>query len=170
MRVRCEVTDKVDEAGVEELRNAVIAFNVAATGYSAAASLGCLLRDDHGQLVVGLDGFTWGGYAMIEWLWVHDDYQHRGLGARLVGAAEDEASRRGCVVVRVNTHTFQAPHFYARLGYSQIGVARDAPVKHGEVFLEKRLVARTPDAEDGSKSLDHARPLTAPADRPSHRH
>ena len=52
------MTDQVDEAGVAELRNAVIAFNIGATGYSDGASLGCLIRDDHGELVAGLDGFT----------------------------------------------------------------------------------------------------------------
>jgi GNAT superfamily N-acetyltransferase len=134
------MTDEVDEAGIEELRNAVIAFNISATGYSDGASLGCLLRDEHGQLVAGLDGFTWGGYGMIEWLWVRDDHRHAGLGARLVRAAEEEAVARGCVVMRVNTHTFQAPGFYARLGYAQVGAADDAPVGHGEVFLAKRVV------------------------------
>jgi GNAT superfamily N-acetyltransferase len=138
-----EMTDEVDEAGVEDLRNAVIAFNVAATGYSDGASLGCLLRDQDGQLIAGLDGFTWGGYAMIEWLWVHSNYRHEGLGTRLVEAAEHEALRRGCVVVRVNTHTFQAPVFYAGLGYSRIGLAQDTPVGHGELFLQKRLDQRS---------------------------
>lgn len=134
-----QMTDEVDDAGVEELRNAVIAFNVAATGHSDGASLGCLLRDQAGQLIAGLDGFTWGGYAMIEWLWVHGEHRNDGLGTRLVEAAEHEAARRGCVVVRVNTHTFQAPGFYADLGYTQIGLAQDTPVGYGEVFLEKRL-------------------------------
>ena len=138
-----QMTDEADEAGVEELRNAVIRFNVEATGYSDGASLGCLLRDQAGQLVAALDGFTWGGYAMIEWLWVHGDYRRDGLGTRLVEAAEDEAVSRGCVVVRVNTHTFQAPGFYEGLGYSQIGVAEDTPVGHGEVFLQKRLDEQT---------------------------
>jgi len=134
-----QMTDEVDEAGVEELRKAVSAFNVAATGYSDGASLVCFLRDQAGQLIAGLDGFTWGGYAMIEWLWVHVDYRHDGLGTQLVEAAEHEAARRGCVVARVNTHTFQAPGFYAGLGYSQIGLGEDTPVGHGEVFLQKRL-------------------------------
>jgi GNAT superfamily N-acetyltransferase len=134
-----QMTDKVDEAGVEELRNAVIAFNSAATGYSDGASLGCLLRDQEGHLIAGLDGFTWGGYAMIEWLWVHSDRRRCGIGTRLVEAAEHEAARRGCAVMRVNTHTFQAPGFYAGLGYSQIGLAADTPAGHGELFLQKRL-------------------------------
>lgn len=133
------MTDEVDLVGVEELRNAVIAFNVAATGFSDGAPLGCLVRDEARRLVAGLDGFTSGGYAMIEWLWVDADHRHEGLATRLVRAAEHEAVRRGCVVVRVNTHTFQAPGFYERLGYEEIGRADDTPVGHGEVFFERRL-------------------------------
>ena len=128
-----------DRTGLAELRSAVIAFNEAATGYTDGLAMSCLLRDDRGELVAGLDGFTWGGYAMIEWLWVRDDHRHSGLGARLVRAAEDEALARGCVVVRVNTHTFQAPGFYERLGYEQIGAALDTPVGHGEHFYAKRV-------------------------------
>ena len=131
---------EVDDTEVDELRDAVIAFNVEATGFTDGASLGCLLRDDDGALVAGLAGFTWGGYGMIEWLWVRGDHRHGGLGSRLVDAAEREGRERGCVVMRVNTHTFQAPDFYARLGYAQIGAAADTPVGHGEVFYAKRLV------------------------------
>jgi hypothetical protein len=49
--------------------------------------------------------------------------------------------RRGCVVARVNTHTFQAPGFYEGLGYSPVGRALDTPVGYEEVFFERRLVA-----------------------------
>ena len=91
-------------------------FNVGATTYADGASLGCLWRDEIGQLIAGLDGFTWGGYAMIEWLWVHADHRRAGLGTQLVRAAQPEAGVRGCAVIRVNSHTFQAPDFYERLG------------------------------------------------------
>lgn len=137
------MTDKVDEAGVAELRQAVYEFNVGVTGYSDGASLGCLLRDERGQLMAGLDGFTWGGYGMIEWLWVRDDHRHAGLGARLVRAAEEESVARGCAVMRVNSHTFQAPDFYERLGYSRIAAVEDTPIGHGEVFFAKRLAGST---------------------------
>lgn len=133
------MTDEVDQAGVAELREAVYEFNVGATGYADGASLGCLLRDESGQLIAGLDGFTWGGYAMIEWLWVHADHRHAGLGTRLVRAAEQEAGVRGCSMVRVNSHTFQAPDFYERLGFARIGGAEDTPTGHGEVFFAKHL-------------------------------
>ena len=134
------VTDVNDEAAVAELRERIIAFNIAVTGYDDGRSLSCFLRDDEGEMYAGLDGFTWGGYAMIEWLWVAEEARGNGLGRRLVLSAEREAAARGCAVVRVNTHTFQAPDFYRALGYSEIGSAENAPVGHGEVFFAKRLI------------------------------
>lgn len=124
---------------LDAVRDAILEFNMATTGFHDDAVLGCVLRDTAGDLVAGLSGFTWGGYGMVEWLWVRDDQRGAGLGARLMRAAETEASARGCVVMRVNTHTFQAPRFYARLGYEVVGRADDTPVGHGEVFYAKRL-------------------------------
>jgi GNAT superfamily N-acetyltransferase len=135
------ITDEIDDAAVAELRERVIAYNVAATRFRDGRSMGCFLRDDDGELIAGLDGFSWGGYAKIEWLWVRDDRRGHGLGRQLMSAAETEAVRRGCGVVRVDTHTFQAPGFYEKLGYERVGFAADTPVGHGEVFFLKRLPA-----------------------------
>ncbi len=139
MEVR--ITDKVDDAAIAELRDRIISFNLAATGFPNGRSLGCFLRDVDGELIAGLDGFTWGGYAKIEWLWVRDDHRRHGLGRQLMRAAEAEARARGCAVVRVDSHTFQAPGFYEQLGYEQIGFASDTPIGHGEAFFMRRLSA-----------------------------
>jgi hypothetical protein len=58
---------------------------------------------------------------------------------RIEAQGYDGVVSRGCMVVRVNSHTFQAPGFYVGLGYEQIGLAMDTPVGHGAVFLQKRL-------------------------------
>ena len=134
-----EIIDVRDEAARTELRERLVAYNLAVTGYDDGRSLSCFLRDEEGALVAGIDGFTWGGYAKIEWLWLAEHLRGAGLGQRLVEAAEAEAAARGCRVVRVDTHTFQAPGFYERLGYRRIGVAVDTPVGHGEVFYVKEL-------------------------------
>jgi GNAT superfamily N-acetyltransferase len=135
------ITDVHDEAAVAELRDRVIAYNIAVTGYDDGRSLSCFLRDENDELIAGLDGFTWGGYAMIEWLWVTESARGQGLGRRLVQSAEREAAARGCTVVRVNTHSFQAPDFYRKLGYDEIGFAPGAPSAHGEFFFAKELPA-----------------------------
>jgi GNAT superfamily N-acetyltransferase len=78
---------------------------------------------------------------MIEWLWVTESARGQGLGRGLVQCAEREAAARGCTVVRVNTHSFQAPDFYRKLGYDEIGFAPGAPSAHGEFFFAKALPA-----------------------------
>ena len=135
-----EITDVHDEVAVSELRGRLVAFNVAATGYEEYQALSCFLRDAEGELQGGIDGFSWGGYAMVEWLWISTSLRGHGLGSQLMRALESEARTRGCGVVRVNTHTFQAPDFYRKLGYEVVGYAENTPLGHGEFFFAKRLL------------------------------
>jgi GNAT superfamily N-acetyltransferase len=134
-----EITDVHDEAAVAELRERLVSFNIAATGYDEYRSMSCFVRNDEGELDAGIDGFSWGGYAMVEWLWVAASIRGSQLGTGLLRSFETEAQKRGCRAVRVNTHSFQAPDFYRHLGYEEIGYAEDTPLDHGEHFLVKRL-------------------------------
>ncbi|MGD9704334.1 MAG: GNAT family N-acetyltransferase [Acidimicrobiia bacterium] len=136
-----EITDQHDDEVVAFLRDRIIAFNAATTGFDDGRSLTGLVKDEAGEIVAGLDGFTWGGYAKVEWLWVSEEHRGEGLGRRLMEAAEREAASRGCHLVRVDTHTFQAPGFYEKLGYSVIGHAPGAPLGHAEVFFSKAVRA-----------------------------
>ena len=133
------ILDIDDEAAVAELRDQLVAHNIESTGYGQYRCMSCFLRDSERQLQAGISGFSWGGYAMIEWLWVSPSLRGASLGSQLVRAVEAEVRARGCRVIRVNTHTFQAPDFYRKLGYEQIGYAEDTPMDHGEVFFAKRL-------------------------------
>jgi GNAT superfamily N-acetyltransferase len=96
-------------------------YNVRATGHADGRWLAIFVRDDTGQVVAGLHGWTWGGAGYVRTLWVHEGLRGHGIGARLLRAAEQEARRRGCREMQLDTHTYQAPHFYGRLGYERIG-------------------------------------------------
>ena len=63
----------------------------------------------------------------------------RGLGRALLAAAEDEARRRGCRTIVLETHSFQAPSFYSKLGYTKVGEAVDTPIGFTEVKFQKHL-------------------------------
>lgn len=125
----------------EELRSRLFAFNEERTGCHDGQTLSCYLRDSNGGLIAGLDGFTWGGYGRIEFLWVEESHRGRGLGRRLMQAAIEEVRRRGASTIVLDTHTFQAPGFYAALGFVEVGRTTGTPRGHDEVLMQLALDA-----------------------------
>jgi GNAT superfamily N-acetyltransferase len=128
------------DAGLaERLDREINAFNVAASGHDDARMLSVAVRGDGGDLHGGLYGWTWGGCGYVDLLWVREDQRGRGLGARLLTAAEAEIRHRGCDRVALNTHSFQAPGFYAGLGYAECGRTPGYPHGYDDIHLVKRL-------------------------------
>src|SRR4051794_15954102 len=71
-------------------------YNVAATKITDDRLLFLSFRDEQGQIIAGLSGWTWGGCMEIEYLWVHEGQRGAGLGTQLLAAAEAEGIARGC--------------------------------------------------------------------------
>ncbi|MFC6240255.1 GNAT family N-acetyltransferase [Knoellia sp. GCM10027112] len=105
------------------------AFNSAASGVSDQRELTVRVTDVDGGLVAGLSGWTWGTCAGVAMVWVREDCRQQGLGGRMMAAAEEEAGSRGCRQLLVSSFTFQAPGFYERHGYTEIGRSPDLPVE-----------------------------------------
>ncbi len=76
-------------------------------------------------------------------VWVREDARQSGWGGRLLDAAERVARDRGCERVHVSSFTFQAPEFYARHGYVEVGRTEALPLPgQADVHLVKHLRAR----------------------------
>jgi GNAT superfamily N-acetyltransferase len=133
-------TEKPRSRDVAQLEDELNRFNQDATGFRDGRLLAAFLRDEKGALRAGLSGHTWGGCCEIRLLWVRESERRSGLGSALLAAAEREARARGCDQVVLSTHSFQAPDFYRRHGYAEVGRADGYPRGHAQVFLRKRLV------------------------------
>ena len=116
-----------DAALDETLSTALTSYNEDATGVRDQREVTVKVVDGSGDVVAGLSGWTWGTCAGIEMVWVHEDLRGSGWGARLLGAAEQEARNRGCRQVLVSSFTFQAPDFYRRHGYVERGRSEGIP-------------------------------------------
>jgi GNAT superfamily N-acetyltransferase len=97
------------------------------------------LRDDSGRVAGGLTGDTVWGWLQVKLLWVASEHRGKGYGAKLLGAAEEEARRRGCHHALLDTFDFQARGLYERLGYEVFGTLDDFPRGHQRYFMRKKL-------------------------------
>lgn len=117
-------------------------YNVGATGVTDGRWLAVFARDDGGAIIGGLHGWTWGGIGYVDTFWIREDLRGQGLGTQLLAAAEREATERGCHVMHLSTHDYQAPGFYPRVGYERIGEMPGWPEGTRRIFFVKPLAAR----------------------------
>lgn len=96
--------DAPDPADVAFLEDRLLEFNTEATGIRDARLLAILVRDDAGGTIAGLYGWTWDGCCEVNKLWIDAPRRHRGLGTRLMAAAEAEARRRGAAQMVVDDY------------------------------------------------------------------
>lgn len=80
--------------------------------------------DDTGRLVGGATIVNKGGLCVLDYLAVRDDMRGCGIGARLLGAAEDEAKRLG---IKTMWLCGKVPAFYKKYGWVTASAA-DAPL------------------------------------------
>jgi GNAT superfamily N-acetyltransferase len=124
---------------VQYLEDRIYEFNSGATGITDGEWLAIFVKDENGRIVAGICGNTWGGCLEVRQFWVEEARRKQGLGTQLLGAAEQEACRRGCWQVLLMTFTFQAPAFYAKHGFEVIAVVDDHPRGHKNLLMRKRL-------------------------------
>jgi ribosomal protein S18 acetylase RimI-like enzyme len=126
-------------ADIEYLEERLYEFNEAATGIADGRSLGVFLRDSTQSIVAGAAGHTWGETCELRQVWVAESLRRQGIGRHLLTEVETEAVRRGCHQLVLTTHSFQAPRFYEKLGFSVVSEVPEYPRGHSQVVLRKPL-------------------------------
>ena len=136
---RFEIENNPAAEDIQFLDDRIYDFNMEAPGIRNGELLGIFVRDPAGVIEAGLSGWTWGDCCRIDKLWVHAERRGRGLGRRLLAAAEQEAVRRGCRLIALDSHSFQAPEFYQRLGYELWAALDGYPSPHRQCYLRKTM-------------------------------
>lgn len=127
------------EADARFVEDGLNLYNVGKTAHDWWRPVKLFVRDGTGLIRGGLLGHIWGGWLHVTDLWLEESLRGTGLGRRLMDMAEEEAQAAGCRYVHLDSHSFQAPDFYKKLGYEEFGRLKDAPLGHEQVFLWKRL-------------------------------
>ena len=136
----------------ERLDKEISEFNAAVTGHHDGRILSVAVHGDGGDLRAGLYGWTWGGCGYIDLLWVRRrPARFRPWGRACWPRPKPRSVRRGCDRVALNTHSFQAPGFYARFGYTRMwpGPTPGYPptaVDHHDILARDRVKAHLADS------------------------
>ena len=123
---------------LDEVERGLDEYNAEAASVRSATPVRAVLVES-GRVVAGITGAAYWGKLHVRILWVHPDYQSKGLGSRLMGWVEERGKELGCASVMVDTMSFQAPEFYARRGYRQIGLSEGYEGGASRHYFEKRL-------------------------------
>src|ERR1700691_1951321 len=126
--------EKVLGPAKRELFKALRAYNAAAAGKPDHRPLAVTIRDK-GKIIGGLIAETYYGWMYVNVLWVSEQHRGKGLGRSLLQTAEVEARKRGVHNVFLASFSFQAPKFYASLGYREFGRLKEFPAGHDSIWL-----------------------------------
>ena len=134
-----EEVSRVAEDPFAALNAMLSHYNVGHVGPANHVPLWLFARDAAGKVQGGVRGQTYWSWCTIDVLAVAEPYRRQGIGSCLLAKAEEIARARGCVGIRLDTTSFQAPHFYTRRGFTEFGRIEGYPPGHTRLWFMKRL-------------------------------
>jgi GNAT superfamily N-acetyltransferase len=140
--VAFQVEDLPDPRDIELLETRIRSEASTAMGLGDEVDLAIFVREE-GAVVAGVSGWTWGDCCELQSLWVQPSLRGRGLGSKLIAAAEAEAVARGCVQTVHFTYEFQARTLYERNGYKLVARVKNFPWGTDALWYHKWLGSGT---------------------------
>jgi GNAT superfamily N-acetyltransferase len=134
-----EVTARPSAADRHAVGRGLGAYNREAFGRLRGSPRWILARDAAGTVQGGAKCEVAWGWVYVDWLWVADGLRRQGLGGRLLAAAEALAREEKCLGVHLNTWSFQAPDFYRKHGFAEVGRVEDMPPGATRYWFAKRI-------------------------------
>lgn len=115
------------------------AYNASKAASPPPENIALLIRDDNDEIVGGVYARLFYQWLFIDLLAVPEQARGQGMGTQLMQMAEDLAREKECVGVLLETFEFQAPEFYRKCGFVEVGHINDYPPGHKHFFFQKRL-------------------------------
>ncbi len=127
------------EKEIAFVNSALAKFNEEKVGADNHELLNIVEYDENNSIIAGILGGTYWGWLHIDILWVAEKCRMQGIGSKLLKAAEEEAKKRGCHSVHIDTMSWQAPEFYKKHGYKIISELENIPAGNKKFHLIKEL-------------------------------
>lgn len=134
-----ELTPAPSGEDLDVILKGLTAYNEAEVGPADRIPLAVLIRDDGGDVIGGLSGYTSWGWLFTQLLFIPEQLRGQGMAAKLLDAAEAEARRRGCGGAWIDTFNPLALKAYQRQGYEIFGELPAFVGDRTRTFLRKKL-------------------------------
>jgi GNAT superfamily N-acetyltransferase len=136
-----EITARPPLADRKAVGRGLAAYNRAAHGRLRGTERWILARDLDGAVQAGAKCELAWDWLYLDWLWVAEAWRGQDWGTRLLAETEAMAREAGCLGVHLNTWSFQAPEFYRRQGYAEVGRVADMPPGTTRYWFARRFDA-----------------------------
>jgi GNAT superfamily N-acetyltransferase len=124
----------------DEIFRLLVDYNTSKIGPAVVEALAIILQCPESDAIIGgLWGESYYDWLFINFLIVPDKFRKRGVGSALMKRAEEIAANRGCLGIRLDTFSFQAPGFYEKLGYRIFGRLVNHPKGYERIYYFKEL-------------------------------
>ena len=141
--VGMEIIKQWNQADSDYIRQKVIEHNMVNVPEEVKhpkQQISYILRDEHQKILGGITGTIFWYHLHIDFLWVDDSLRGQGHGKELLTRIEEFAIEHGCKLIQLDTFSFQAPNFYKKFGYEEIGIVDDSPTKDSkQYYLVKNI-------------------------------
>jgi len=115
-------------------------YNTSRAGYDDYRRLAIFVTDPNsGAILGGIYGGSYLGQMTIERVFLPESLRGGRLGSRLIKMAEEEARRRGCSRLTLNTMEIQAQGFYVKLGFETAAALTCDPPGINRYVMTKKL-------------------------------
>lgn len=131
-----------DVNNIKQIINGINDYNLSIISAVSAhwTPLEFVIKDKDGKEIAGiLAGIGYWNGLEIKILWVDENFRNNGLATILLNHVETTAKEKGATISMLDTFDFQAPGFYLKNGYDQIGEINDFPKGHKRIYFSKKL-------------------------------
>ena len=124
---------------IDAIDDRLYEHNSHATGRHDGQGLGFVIRNEAGQTIGVVAGYTWSDTSELKQMWIDEAYRGHGYARALLDAFVAEACSRGVRRIWVTSYDFQAPGLYEKAGFKRIAELEGWPEGHINVVLCKTL-------------------------------
>lgn len=133
------LTDAPSPDDLAIVSGGLTAFNEGEVGPSDRKLLAVVIRDESGTVIGGLSGYTSWGWLFTQLLFIPESLRGKGMAAKLLTEAENEARTRGCKGAWIDTFNPAALKAYKSHGYQVFGEIPNFVETRTRSFLQKAL-------------------------------